>query len=53
VSENRVLRIIFESKREVTGYSRKLHHEEFHIMCPSSSVVQMIKSGAMKFTVEC
>jgi hypothetical protein len=54
VFENRMLSTVFESKREeVTGYWRKLRNEEFYIMYPFSSVVEMIKSWGMKFAVEC
>jgi hypothetical protein len=44
VFENRVLRTIFESKRdEVTGGWRKLHNEEFHNFCSSPYIIRMIK----------
>jgi hypothetical protein len=48
VFENRVMRRIFESKREeVTGGSRKLHNEELHNLYSSPSIIRMIKSRRM------
>jgi hypothetical protein len=48
VLENRVLRRIFESKRdEVTGEWRKLHNEELHDLY-SSSIIRITKSRRMK-----
>jgi hypothetical protein len=45
VFENRVLRRIFEPKRdEVTGGWRKLHNEELHRLYSSPSILRMIKS---------
>jgi hypothetical protein len=45
VSENRLLRRIFRSKRaEVSGDWRKLHNEELHNLYPLASVIIMIKS---------
>jgi hypothetical protein len=45
VFENRVLRRIFESKRdEVTGEWRKLHNEELSDLCCSPTIVRVIKS---------
>jgi hypothetical protein len=47
VFENKVLRRIFESKRnEVTGGWRKLHNEELHNLY-STSIIIMIKSRRM------
>jgi hypothetical protein len=48
VFENRVLRRIFEPKRdEVTGEWRKLHNEELHILY--SSNIRQIKSMIMRW----
>jgi hypothetical protein len=44
VFENRVLRRIFETKREeVVGDWRKLHNEELHNLCVPPVVVRGIK----------
>jgi hypothetical protein len=44
VFENKVLRRIFEPKRdEVMGEQRKLHNEELHNFCSSPSIIRMIK----------
>jgi hypothetical protein len=49
VFENRVLRIIFEPKREeVTGSWRKLHNEELHNLYSSPSIIRMIKSRRIR-----
>jgi hypothetical protein len=49
VLENRMLRRIFRLRRdEVTGGWRKLHDEEVHNLCSSSSIVRMIKIKADK-----
>jgi hypothetical protein len=49
VFENRVLRRIFESKRdEVTGEWRKLHNEELHNLF-SSSDIRQIKPRRMRW----
>jgi hypothetical protein len=48
VFENRVLRRIFEPKRdEVTGEWRKLHNEELHDLYSSPSIVRIIKARRM------
>jgi hypothetical protein len=50
VSENRVLRRIFDPKRdEVTGDWRKLHNEELHNFYSSPNIIRMIKSRRMKW----
>jgi hypothetical protein len=50
VFENRVLRKIFEPKRdEVTGGWRKLHNEELHNLYYSPSIIRMIKSMRMRW----
>jgi hypothetical protein len=46
--ENRVLRRIFGLERdEVIGGWRKLYNEELHNLCPSSSIIRIIKSKKM------
>jgi hypothetical protein len=41
VFENRVLRRIFEPKRDgVTGERRKLHNEELHILYSSPNIIR-------------
>jgi hypothetical protein len=49
VFENRVLRRIFEPKRdEVTGVWRQLLNEEFHILYSSPDIIRQIKSRRMR-----
>jgi hypothetical protein len=51
VSENRVLRKVYGSKREeVAGGWRRLHIEELHNLYSSPNIVRMIKSRKMKWT---
>jgi hypothetical protein len=46
VFENKVMRRIFEPKRdEVTGGRRKLHNEELHDLYSSPSIIRIIKSS--------
>jgi hypothetical protein len=48
--ENRVLRRIFEPKREeVAGGWRRLHNEELHNMYTSLNIIRVIKSRMMKW----
>jgi hypothetical protein len=50
VFENRVLRSIFEPKRDgVTGGCRKLHNEEIHNLYSSPSIIRIIKSRSMRW----
>jgi hypothetical protein len=50
VFENRVLRRIFEPKRDgVTGGWRKLHNEELHNLYTSPSIIRIIKSRRMRW----
>jgi hypothetical protein len=52
VFENRVVRKLFASKRdEVTGGWRKLHNEEFHNLYSLPSIIRMIKSRRMRWSV--
>jgi hypothetical protein len=50
VFENRVLRRIFEPKRdEVKGGLRKLHNEELYNLYSSPSIIRTIRSRRMKW----
>jgi hypothetical protein len=50
VFENRVLRRIFEPKRdEVTGEWRKLHSEELHNLYTSPDIIRHVKSRRMRW----
>jgi hypothetical protein len=50
VFENRVLRRIFEPKRdEVTGDWRKLHNEELHNLYSSPNIIIMIEPRRMRW----
>jgi hypothetical protein len=50
VSENRVLRRIFGSKRDkVTGEWRKLHNEELHNLYSSPDIIRQVKSRRMRW----
>jgi hypothetical protein len=50
VFENRVLRRIFEPKRDgVTGRWRKLYNEERHNLYSSPSIIRIIKSRRMRW----
>jgi hypothetical protein len=47
---NRVLRRIFGPKREeVTGGWRKLHNDELHNLCPSPSIIRVLKSRRVRW----
>jgi hypothetical protein len=47
VFESRVLRRIFEPKREEDGSWRKLHNDEIHSLYSSPNIVRVIKSRRM------
>jgi hypothetical protein len=50
VFENRVLRRIFEWKRDkVTGGWKKLHNEELHNLSSPPSIIRMIKSRRIRW----
>jgi hypothetical protein len=50
VFENRVLRRIYESKRdEVTGEWRKLHNEELRDLYSSPSIIRIIKARRVRW----
>jgi hypothetical protein len=49
--ENKGLRRMFGPKRdEVIGGWRKLHNEELHNLCSSSSIIRNIKSRKIRWT---
>jgi hypothetical protein len=47
--ENRMLRKIFENKREEDGSWRKLHNDELHNLYSSPNIVSVIKSRRMSW----
>ena len=52
VSENRILRRLFVSKRdEVTGKWRRLHNEELYDLYCSPNIIRVIRSRRMRWAV--
>jgi hypothetical protein len=49
IFENRVLRKIFEPKREEDGSWRKLHNDELHSLYSSPNIVRVIRSRRMRW----
>jgi hypothetical protein len=49
IFENRVLRRIFETKREEDVSWRKLHNDELHSLYSSPNIVRVIKSRRMRW----
>jgi hypothetical protein len=50
VFENRVLRRIFEPKRdEVTGEWRRLHNKELYALYSSTNIIRVIKSRRLRW----
>jgi hypothetical protein len=51
VSENRLLRRVFEPKREkVAGGWKRLHNEELHNVYASPNIIRVSKSGRMRWS---
>jgi hypothetical protein len=48
VSENKVLKGIFEHKREVAGGWRRMHNEELHKLYASPNIIRVMKSRMMR-----
>jgi hypothetical protein len=49
VFENRVMRKIFEPKREEDGSWRKFHNDELHNLYSSPNIIRVIKSRRMRW----
>jgi hypothetical protein len=49
VFENRVLRKIFEPRREEDGSWKKLHNDELHSLYSSPNIVRLIKSRTLRW----
>jgi hypothetical protein len=50
VFENRMLRRIFEPKRDEVGLWRRLHDNELHSLCSLPNIVRVVKSRRMRWT---
>ena len=48
VFENRILRRLFEPKRDANGQWRMLHNEELHSLYRSPNIVRVIKSRRLR-----
>jgi len=48
VFENRILRRVFEPKRDENGEWRTLHNEELHSLYCSPKIVRVIKSRRLR-----
>ena len=49
VFEKKILRRIFEPKRDAFGEYRKLHNEEIHSLYRSLNIVRVIKSRRLRW----
>ena len=49
MQENRILRRIFESMRDVNGERRRLRNEERHSLYRSPNIVRVIKSRRLRW----
>ena len=50
VFENRILRRIFEPKKDANRQWRRLHNEERHSLYRSPNIVRVIKSRRLRWT---